>query len=80
MKIKRQIEHRGIISPVETPCRCGGIGMLQEWIESDSRGDFKRYAVVFCQRCNERTNVYSERTANESRQEALNEWNILNRK
>lgn len=80
MKMRRQIERRGVISPVKTPCKCGGMGMLQEWIESDSRGDSKRYAVVFCQECNERTNVYSERTQWESRQEALNEWNIRNRK
>lgn len=80
MKIRRQIEHRGIITPLKTPCKCGGMGMLQEWIESDFRGDSKRYAVVFCQECNERTNVYSERTQRESRQEALNEWKLRNRK
>lgn len=79
-KPKPKIQRRGSVSPVKTPCKCGGIGMLQEWIESDSRGDSKRYAVVFCQECNERTNVYSERTQRESRQEALNEWNIRSRK
>lgn len=80
MKIRGQVERRGVISPVKTPCKCGGMGMLQEWIESDFRGDSKRYAVVFCQECNERTNVYSERTQRESRQEALNEWNLRNLK
>lgn len=48
MKIREQIKPRGVISPVKTPCKCGGRGMLQEWIESDFRGDSKRYAVVFC--------------------------------
>ena len=80
MKIKRQIEHRGIISPVETPCKCGGNAVLQEWGEMLSKGIFKRYAVVFCRECDHETKIYSERTANESRLEALNEWNILNRK
>lgn len=80
MKTRGQIKKQGSISPVKTPCKCGGMGMLQEWIESDSKGNSKRYAVVFCQECNERTNVYSERTQRESRQEALNEWKIRNRK
>lgn len=80
MKIREQIKQRGVILPVKTPCKCGGRGILQEWIECDSRGDSKRYAMVFCQNCNERTNVYSERTQRESRQEALNEWNIRNPK
>lgn len=80
MKTRGQIKKQGSISPVKTPCKCGGMGMLQEWIESDFRGNSKRYAVVFCQECNERTNVYSERTQRESRQEALNEWKLRNRK
>ena len=54
--------------------------MLQQWIESDSKGNSKLYAMVFCQECECKTKIYSERTLNKSRQEALNEWNIRNRK
>lgn len=75
-KPKPKIQRRGSVSPVKTPCKCGGTGMLQQWIESDS----KLYAMVFCQECECKTKIYSERTLNESRQEALNEWNIRNRK
>lgn len=80
LKFKPKIQHRGSISPVKTPCKCGGTGMLQQWIESDSKGNSKLYAMVFCQECERKTKIYSERTLNESRQEALNEWNIRNRK
>lgn len=79
-KPKPKIQHRGSISPVKTPCKCGGAGMLQQWIESESKGNSKLYAMVFCQECERKTKIYSERTLNESRQEALNEWNIRNRK
>lgn len=79
-KPKPKIQRRGSVSPVKTPCKCGGIGMLQQWIESDSKGNSKPYAMVFCQECECKTKIYSERTLNESRQEALNEWNIRNRK
>ena len=75
----RRIANMGIISPVKTPCKCGGNAVLQEWGETLSKGIFKRYAVVFCRECERKTKIYSERTANESRQEALNEWNIRNR-
>lgn len=76
----KRIANRGIISPVKTPCKCGSIAMLQEWIESDSKGNSKRFAVVFCQECERKTKIYSERTARESRQEALNEWKLRNQK
>ena len=76
----RGIPNMGIISPVKTPCRCGGNAVLQEWGEMLSKGIFKRYAVVFCRECERKTKIYSERTANESRQEALREWNLRNQK
>ena len=78
--IKHRIANTGTITPVETPCRCGGIGMLQEWGERDSRGNPKRFAVVFCQDCERKTKIYSERTFKESKQEALLEWNRMNTK
>lgn len=79
-KTKPKIQRRGSVSPVKTPCKCGGIGMLQQWIESDSTGNSKLYAMVFWQECECKTKIYSERTLNESRQEALNEWNVRNQK
>lgn len=78
--IKNRIANSGTMTPVEMACKCGGIGMLQEWGESDSMGNSKRFAVVFCKECERKTKIYSERTARESRQEALNEWAIRNRK
>lgn len=47
---------------------------MQEWIEPDFFGNFKRYCQIFCENGDYQTRIYSERTARESRESALNEW------
>ena len=79
-KPKPKIQRRGSISPVKTPCKCGGIGMLQQWIESDSKGNSKLYAMVFCQECDYKTSTHSSsKDGDYYTQEALNEWKLRNR-
>lgn len=73
MKIKQR-PNRGAISIINIPCKCGGTAKLQEWIEPDFFGNFKRYCQIFCENGDYQTRIYSERTARESRESALNEW------
>lgn len=47
---------------------------MQEWIESDSFGNFKRYCQIFCENGDCETRIYSGRTPRESRESTLNEW------
>ena len=68
---------RGVLSPVDIKCeRCGGTAMYQEWIES-SANLMQRFGIVFCQNCDMKSRLHSERTARETKQEALNDWKIL---
>ena len=73
MKIKPKV-NRGIISVVKIPCSCGGIGKMQEWIEEVDFGKYKRYCQIFCENGDCETQIYSGRTARESRESALYEW------
>ena len=66
---------------VKTPCMCGGKGMLQQGVKLDSKGNFERFAVVFCQDCDYKTRTYSSsKDGDYYTREALNEWNLRNRK
>ena len=55
--------------------------MIQEWLEPTiGGGTYKRYCVIFCQDCDNKTKIYSERTPEESRRECLLEWKLRNEK
>ena len=73
MRIKQR-PNRGVISLIDIPCKCGGIAKMQEWIEPDSFGNFKRYCQIFCENGDCDTQLYSERTPRVSRVSALTEW------
>lgn len=75
MRIKQR-PNRGAISLIDIPCKCGGTAKLQEWIKPDIFGNFKRYCQIFCENGDYQTRIYSERTARESRESALNEWKV----
>lgn len=47
---------------------------MQEWLEEVGVGNYKRYCQIFCDNGDYQTRIYSERTARESRESALNEW------
>ena len=73
--------NRSVIMAVKTPCRCGGRGMLQQGVKLDSKGNFERFAVVFCQDCDYKTSTHSSsKDGDYYTQEALNEWNLRNLK
>lgn len=70
---------RGVITPVSIRCeRCGGQAMYQEWIEA-SDNLMQRFGIIFCQDCDLKSRLHSERTPRETKQEALNDWKILNK-
>lgn len=75
--------NRGVIHPIAIGCsRCGGKAMYQEWIEpASNKRDFsyKRYGVIFCQECDNKTKIHSERTPEETKNECIHEWKLRNR-
>lgn len=77
---KLNIAKIGQISSTNIPCRCGAVGMLQEWVEDNGINGVSRYAMVFCQECNAKSKIHSERTYRETRQEAIFDWVEMNRK
>lgn len=68
---------QGVITLAPHKCECGGYGKIQEWLEPDNAGNFKRYCKVFCDSCDKCTRIYCERTARESRECALREWDFV---
>ena len=77
--MKKNITTRGIIHSTKEPCAiCGGRSMYQEWAEPDNTGRLKRYGIIFCQNCDNKTKIHSERTAQETKNECEYEWRRRN--
>ena len=75
----RSIKTMGGVSPVSIPCaKCGGKAMYQEWADTDLNGKLKRYGVIFCQDCDNKTKIHSDRTAKETKSECEYEWSRRN--
>lgn len=74
--------NRGVVHSIAIGCsRCGGKAMYQEWIEpASNKRDFsyKRYGVIFCQECDNKTKIHSERTPEETKNECIHEWKLRN--
>lgn len=52
--------------------------MYQEWAEPDNTSRIKRYGIIFCQNCDNKTKIHSERTAQETKTECEYEWRRRN--
>ena len=74
--------NRGVVHSIAIGCsRCGGKAMYQEWIEpASNKRDFsyKRYGVIFCQECDNKTKIHSERTPEETKNECIHERKLRN--
>lgn len=77
--MRNKVTTRGVIHSIKEHCaRCGGQAMYQEWAEPDCYGNLKRYGIIFCQNCDNKTKIHSERTAQETKVECEYEWKKRN--